>query len=157
MMAYGSLYGKLSALAQNELDDCHAAMIRISRALFQRMIDHAKQVWPTECCGLLAGKDGVVTRIYPLENREGSRVSYQADPEQQFRAFQEIEDLGLDLLAIYHSHPDTESYPSKVDREKAFYSEVLHIIISLKDGADQVRAFRIPRGRKIIEERLEIF
>jgi len=121
------------------------------------MIDHAKQEWPTECCGLLAGKDGLVTRIYQLENREGSRVSYLADPEQQFRAFEEIEDLGLDLLAIYHSHPDTESYPSEVDMEKAFYSEVLYIIISLKDATGQVRAFRIPRGREIIEERFEIF
>jgi proteasome lid subunit RPN8/RPN11 len=121
------------------------------------MLGHAKAEWPTECCGLLAGKDGVVNKIYKLGNQDGSRVSYLADPHQQLRAFEEMEDLGIELLAIYHSHPDTESYPSQIDMEKAFYPEALYVIISLKDPAGEVKAFRISREGEIVEKRFEIF
>lgn len=131
--------------------------MRIPRAIFREMVDHAKKDWPSECCGLLAGKDDLVTRIYPLDNQDGSRVSYLADPQQQFLAFREIEDFGLELLAIYHSHPDTESYPSQMDIEKAFYTEALYIIISLENPEGEVKAFRISREGEIVEERFEIF
>ncbi len=121
------------------------------------MINHAKKTRPDECCGLLAGKDRLVTRIYRLDNDDLSPTSYRAVPRQQLQAFREIEDLGLDLLAIYHSHPNTESYPSPVDVEKAFFSEALYMIISLRDPTPQVRAFRITRSGEITEEKFEIF
>ena len=131
-------------------------MVRIARAVFHGMLDHAKEEWPTECCGLLAGRDGIATRIYPLENQDKSRTSYLAAPEQEAEALREIEDLGLDLLAVYHSHPDTESYPSSVDVEKRFFGEVLCLIISLRDRTCRVGAFRIAGRGEIIEERIEI-
>ncbi len=121
------------------------------------MLIHAKREWPVECCGLLAGKNGIATRIYRLENQDRSRTSYLAVPEQQLQAFTEMEDLGVDLLALYHSHPDTESYPSPVDIEKAYFTEALYIIISLKEPTPRARAFRIARGGEITEEKLEIF
>ncbi|NIQ38473.1 MAG: hypothetical protein GTN81_07785 [Proteobacteria bacterium] len=135
----------------------HTGVMRIPHTILEKMVDHAKGEWPNECCGLLAGKGHIVEKIYQLDNREESRVSYLADPEQQFLAFKEMEDLDLDFLAIYHSHPDSDCYPSRVDIEKAFYTDVLHIIISLKDPASNVKAFRIDRNGKIIEERFEAF
>lgn len=132
-------------------------MIRVSRAILDEMVNHAKTEWPIECCGLLAGKDGLVTGIYRLENQEKSRTSYLAAPEQQLQAFTEMEDLGLDLLATYHSHPDTESYPSPADIEKAFFTEAVTMIVSLKDATSRVRAFRITRAGEITEEKVEIF
>ncbi len=132
-------------------------MIGIPQTIFDEMVDHAKKAWPEECCGLLAGRDGLTTRIYPLENQLRSRTSYHADPQQQLLAFRETEDLGLDLLAIYHSHPDTESYPSSEDVDKAYFTEVLYVIISLKDRTPQVRAFRIARSGEIGEEEIEVF
>ncbi len=157
MMASGSLCGKALAIVLQPTRDPHELMMRIPRAIFGEMVAHAKKDWPSECCGLLAGKDDLVTRIYPLDNQDGSRVSYLADPQQQYLAFKEIEDLGLELLAIYHSHPDTESYPSQMDIEKAFYSEALYIIISLENPEGEVKAFRISREGEIVEERFEIF
>jgi proteasome lid subunit RPN8/RPN11 len=67
-----------------------------------------------------------------------------------------MEDLGLDLLAIYHSHPDTESYPSAVDVAKAYFTETLYIIISLKGPTPGIRGFRIARSGEITEEKFEI-
>jgi len=130
--------------------------MRIPQSVFRDMVDHARRAWPTECCGILAGKDDVVTRIYPLENRDKSRTSYHAAPEQQLEAFTDMEDLGLDLLAVYHSHPDTESYPSPVDIEKAYFTEALYIIISLKAQNLQARAFRVNRSKMISEEEFEV-
>ncbi len=120
------------------------------------MVNHAKKEWPIECCGLLAGRDGLVTRIYRLDNQERSQTSYLAAPEQQFQAFTELEDLGLDLLAIYHSHPDTECYPSRTDIEKAYFTEAIYMIVSLKERTSRVRAFRITRTGGITEEEFEI-
>jgi len=131
--------------------------MRIPEAIFREMINHAGRELPLECCGLLAGREGVVTRVYPLENQEKSPVSYLAAPEQEFHALTEIEGLGLDLLAVYHSHPETESYPSQLDIEKAYFTEALYFIISLKDPVPRARAFRISRGGAVAEVRFEIF
>jgi proteasome lid subunit RPN8/RPN11 len=131
-------------------------MIRIAHVVCQEMIHHAREEWPAECCGLLAGKDGMATRIYPLENLERSPSSYQADPLQQLKALREIEDLGLDLLAIYHSHPHTECYPSRVDIEKAYDPDATYVIVSLKEPICPIRAFRIDREGRVSEEVFEV-
>jgi proteasome lid subunit RPN8/RPN11 len=131
-------------------------MIRIPQAVFLDMVNHAKKEWPIECCGLLAGRDGLVTRIYRLDNQERSQTSYLAAPEQQFHAFTELEDRGLDLLAIYHSHPDTECYPSRTDIEKAYFTEAIYMIVSLKERTSRVRAFRINPTGAVTEEEFEV-
>lgn len=146
----------MALLSKKEIPEDQAVMMRIPRAVFQEMLNHTRKEWPAECCGLLAGRDWLVTRIYPLENRDGSSVSYRADPHQQLRAFREMEDLRLDLLAIYHSHPHTEGYPSVVDMEKACYPEALYVIISLKDPAGQVRAFRMTRPGKVTQAMFQV-
>lgn len=130
-------------------------MVRIPRAIFQEMVEHARSAWPVECCGLLAGRDDLVTRIYRLENRDRSRTTYFACPEGELQALTEMDDLDLDLVAIYHSHPDTESYPSATDIEKAYFTEPLYIIISLKESSPRVRAFRISRAGEVSEEEFE--
>jgi proteasome lid subunit RPN8/RPN11 len=130
--------------------------MKIAREIFDDMVAHARQEWPYECCGLLAGKGGLATKIYRLSNQKRSRTLYLAAPEEQLRALTEMEDHGLDLLAIYHSHPDTESYPSAVDVEKAYFPEALCLIISLKMKDPRVRGFWIAQNREISEEALEV-
>jgi len=154
--AQGLVLIEFGLLSQEEWSGEHGVTMRIPRRVFHEMVNHAEKARPAECCGLLAGKGRLVTRIYRLDNEDGSPTSYRAAPQQQLHAFREMEDLGLDLLAIYHSHPDTESYPSPVDVEKAFFSEALHMIISLREPTSQVRAFRITRGGEINEEKFEI-
>jgi proteasome lid subunit RPN8/RPN11 len=130
--------------------------MRIPREILDDMVAHARQEWPYECCGLVAGKDDLATRIYRLSNQKRSRTLYLAAPEEQLQALTEMEDLGLDLLAIYHTHPDTESYPSAVDVEKAYFPEALCLIISLKMKDPQIRGFRISQNGEISEEDLEV-
>ncbi len=125
----------------------------------EEMIRHARREYPNEACGLLAGKacpeqgrrDGRVEKVYQMTNTEHSPVTYRLDPEEQYRAFIEIEEEGWELLAIYHSHSHSPAYPSATDLELAFYPDSLYLIISLADRARPIIcAFRIVEG--VVEE-----
>jgi len=70
------------------------------------------------------------------------------EPEEQVRVFQEIEKEGLELLAVYHSHPHTAAFPSQRDVDYAFYPDSLILIISLMDkDVPQIEVFQIEKGK----------
>ncbi len=105
-------------------------------------------LYPEEACGLLGGRYGRAVRLYPIENVLHSPVAYEMEPLQQIRAMVAIEDEGLELLAIYHSHPDGPARPSATDVAQAYYPESAQLIISLADPArPTLRAFTIVDGR----------
>lgn len=118
-------------------------MLEIPADIFDAMIEHAQTDAPAECCGLLAGRAGGVTRCISLRNELASPVAYQGDPRDLFAAFREMRESNLDLLAIYHSHPTSPARPSRVDLAENFYSDVPRIIISLAGDAPVVKAFRL--------------
>jgi proteasome lid subunit RPN8/RPN11 len=126
-------------------------MVRIPRMIFQKMVKHALREAPAECCGIMAGKGRTIRRIYEMRNADGSRTSYSMILEEQVEVFQEIEEERLDMVAIYHSHPHTIPFPSVRDVRLAFYPEVTHIIISLKDGETSVKGFRIGKEAIYLE------
>ena len=122
--------------------------LEIPEELLNRIIEHARQEYPLESCGILAGKDGKITSFYPMVNAEKSSSCYLIEPEEQLRVFQEIESKGLELSAIYHSHPHTAAFPSQRDVDYALYPDSLILIISLMDKkAPQIKGFQIEEGR----------
>lgn len=132
-------------------------MIRIPKAIYDRMLAHATSEAPNECCGLLAGRNSTVERIYPMTNADHSPVSYLIDPKEQFAAFKEMRAKEIEMLAIYHSHPHTEAYPSATDVRLAYYPDAAYIIISLENRARPVmNAYRIMNG-KITQEAFDVF
>ncbi len=68
---------------------------------------------------------------------------YLIAPRDQLRAFREMDDHGEELVAIYHSHPASQPYPSPTDRAEAHYPEAVYILISLRTPNAEVRAYRI--------------
>jgi proteasome lid subunit RPN8/RPN11 len=125
----------------------------LEKDFVQQMTDHARREAPAECCGLLAGKDKKVVRVYPARNALESPVRYRLDPKELYQFLQEIERQGWELLGIYHSHTHTRAYPSATDIELAFWPDSLYFIISLQDpAAPRVRAFHIREGRATEEE-----
>ena len=56
----------------------------------------------------------------------------------------EIDDEGLDLVGIYHSHVSSPAYPSRTDAEQAFWPEAIYVIVSLAGAGADVRGFRSP-------------
>lgn len=113
------------------------------------MIAHARRESGTECCGLLAGRDGLITRIFPAANAaENSATSYEIAPKEIFDQIREMRAEGIEMLGIYHSHPNGKNEPSPRDINQAYYSEGAYFIISPRDSAEQpVRAFSIRDGR----------
>ena len=131
-------------------------MLEIPRKIFDEILTHLKAEYPLEGCGVLAGKAGRVERLIKLTNTKKSPVSFLADPLEQLKMLRDVEEDGLELLAIYHSHPYTEPYPSEEDVEKAFYPDSLNLIVSLLDVNNPVvRIYRI-LDREIIKDKFSI-
>lgn len=118
----------------------------IPNHLLEKVISHCKEIYPKEACGILAGKEGVIQKVYRMKNIENSLASYIMDSREQFVVMKKIRENGLDLTAIYHSHPDLDAYPSPKDIQLAFYSESVYIIIGLSAGEPKIRAFSIEEG-----------
>jgi proteasome lid subunit RPN8/RPN11 len=111
------------------------------------VISHCKSVYPDEACGLLAGDRNIAEKIYKITNIEKSSVSYMMDPEEQFRAMKEMRKNGREMVAIYHSHPHSQAYPSPVDVSLAFYPDPVYLIVGFTDkDRPEVRAFEILDG-----------
>lgn len=127
-------------------------VLELDRDQAAALIKHAVEESPNECCGLLAGRNGRVERIYRGTNIDHSPYTYLMDPKEQLAAFKDMDAAGLDLLGIYHSHTHTPPYPSKTDVAKAFYPDALYVIVSLaRQEAPEIRAFRLSNGQ-IVEE-----
>ncbi len=122
-------------------------MLELDRVTFDDMVEHGMAAFPNEACGLLAGKEGRPVKFFPMSNQDASPVSYRLDPREQLRVFDEIEDEGWELLAIFHTHTHSEAFPSETDRRQAFYPEAAYLVMSLSDRANpQLRGFRIEDG-----------
>src|SRR4030067_1937018 len=127
-------------------------MLRMPKAIFQGMLDHAKRESPLECCGILSGKEKIVQKAFELKNSEESPVQYSMSPRDQLKAFEEMEKESMDMVAIYHSHTHTIPFPSQTDVRLAFYPEISSIIISLQEQDPIRKAFRIGKEAIYLEE-----
>jgi proteasome lid subunit RPN8/RPN11 len=130
-------------------------MFYLEEKYAQEMIAHAKEEAPNECCGILAGKEGRIVHLYRAKNAANSPVRYNLDPKELLKITNEIEGNGWELLGIYHSHVNSEAYPSPIDIKLAFWSQALYFIISLKPPEPVIRAFHIVEG-KVKEEEVSI-
>jgi proteasome lid subunit RPN8/RPN11 len=130
--------------------------LRLPRDFADRIVDQARSEHPNEACGLIAGSDGAATKLFPMTNAERSPVIYRIDPKEQLRVFNEIDEEGLDLVAIYHSHTRSPAYPSNTDVAQAYYPDAVYVIVSLADAArPDLRGYRIDDG-KVTEVDLEL-
>jgi proteasome lid subunit RPN8/RPN11 len=135
----------------------------LSRAFFDEIVAHARAEQPNEACGIVAGKDGRAVSVYAMRNVERSPVIYRFESNEQKKIFREIDEMGWELLAFFHSHPATEAFPSATDRDIAVWRDPVtgeetpaypgtrYLILSLR-GEPEVRAFRFDGGEPVEEE-----
>src|SRR6266545_2883855 len=96
-------------------------MISVEPQPWREMIEHARATYPNECCGAMLGTvDGdrkSVRVALPLENAYSGiqRSRYELRPQDLLKAEQEARRHSLDLVGIYHSHPDAGAYFSETD------------------------------------------
>jgi proteasome lid subunit RPN8/RPN11 len=122
-------------------------MIEIEANPWRTMVLHAERVYPNECCGgmlgRLQGEKKIVTEAVPLENaysgEQGAR--YELRPEDLLSADKAARSRGLDLIGIFHSHPDCDAYFSETDLRNScpWYS---FVVLSVQNGKfDHARSF----------------
>ncbi len=122
--------------------------IFVQAVVAAQIVACGKETPTRECCGLLAGRDGMITRAYPALNAASDPATqYEIAPAELFRLMREIRGAGLQLLGIYHSHPHGPIEPSRTDVARAYYPDAAYFIISPDAHAEKpVRAFAIRDG-----------
>ena len=121
--------------------------MRIARGLYEQMIEHAVEEAPNECVGLIGTRDGEAARVYRATNAAASPLRFEIDGAEQIRLHNELEEAGLELGAIYHSHTRTEPRPSQTDINfAAGWPGVLWVIVGVGEGEPDVRTWRIDGG-----------
>lgn len=134
--------------------------LKITNDLIERINKHIEAAYPGEGAGFLLGADGDVSEVLPLDNareEEARHNRFLLTPEDYLKAEIKAMELGVDLIGVFHSHPDCPNVPSEYDREWAqpFFS----YIISRVDQGKTVshRSWRLQEDRsKYDEEEIEI-
>lgn len=135
--------------------------VKLSRADYEKMLDHARKELPNEACGLIAGIDDengvrVVKKVYLLTNIDHSNEHFSLDPKEQLQAVKDMRANGLRPLGNWHSHPESPSRPSEEDKRLAYDSSASYMILSLMDDDNPVlNSFHVEDGESSKED-LEI-
>jgi proteasome lid subunit RPN8/RPN11 len=125
-----------------------ANLIRVQDGVLFALQAHAQGEPHHERCGLLAGCQGVITRVLHAQNIAfDPATQYEIAPAELFHLMREIRGAGLQLLGIYHSHPHGANEPSRTDVQRAYYPDAAYFIISPQPDEERpVRAFAIRDG-----------
>ncbi len=130
--------------------------LEIPKVIFEQMIAQVKSEAPIEACGILAGSDSRVEKLYKMTNADKRSDHFMMEPAQQFKVVKDIRAAGLEMLAIYHSHPATAARPSAEDIRLALTPDVTNVIVSLANGDHPaVKGFLMENG-SIIEVPVKI-
>lgn len=122
-------------------------MIEVGQSAWQTMVSHAERIYPKECCGAMLGHTGggrkTVLEAIPLDNAwDGPQGDhYEIRPEDLLQVERHARQKGLDLVGIFHSHPDSAAYFSQADLKNScpWYS---FIVLSIRAGQfDHARSF----------------
>jgi [CysO sulfur-carrier protein]-S-L-cysteine hydrolase len=131
--------------------------VRISRALADEIVAHARADLPNECCGIIASRNGAAVKVYRAHNIHQSPLRFEIDSRDLIKIYSEIEESGDELGSMYHSHTKSPAYPSQTDVNFAQdWPGLIWLIVSLADRqTPEIRAFEI-KGPDIEEVELTI-
>ena len=115
--------------------------------IFNRILEQGKAEAPIEACGILAGSDSKVKKLYKMTNIDKSRTHFMMAPGEQFKVMKDLRSAGFEMLAIYHSHPATPARVSNEDIRLALTPDVIYLIVSLQNADNPaVKGFLIEDG-----------
>jgi proteasome lid subunit RPN8/RPN11 len=131
--------------------------IQIKSAVVALLLEHARRDPRIECCGFLAGKDGLITQAFLAENVANEpSTRYEVATKEIVNVTRAIRIARLELLGIYHSHPNGKGLPSETDIATVGYPDAAYFIISpAPDVETPVRVFSI-RERQVRELKLVV-
>lgn len=115
----------------------------LSRGKVNQIEAYLEACWPEEGCGLLGGNGRTVERVGFVENELHSPCRFRMKPEDQLKKFLQLEQAGLELAGIFHSHPYGPAMPSLTDIQEFLYPGVIFVIFSRETGQWEVNAYQI--------------
>jgi len=125
------------------------ATVHLPASLRARIALLASAGYPNETCGLLVGRNaGGATRVEELVqarnlNTERARDRYELAPEDLLATDRAARERGLEIVGIWHSHPDHPAVPSATDHQAA-WSGWSYLIASVgRDGLRELRSWRL--------------
>ena len=131
-------------------------MSELDGVFFKEIVEQGLREFPNECCGVIASSDGTPVKVFQMVNADASPVTYRLDGKEQLTVFDQMEEQGWEMWAIYHSHTHSDAYPSETDVRLAFYPDARYILLGLADRTEPVmRSFSIVDG-EVTEEELTI-
>jgi proteasome lid subunit RPN8/RPN11 len=133
--------------------------VRSRRKVYGQLLAHARRQPHRECCGILAGQSGLITKAFPAKNVAVDPVrNYEISSIELVYLMEELRKRRLEFIGIYHSHPnwlDTNE-PSPKDIALAHYSEAIYFIVTPRPYATTpIRAFSI-RDRLALEVEIQV-
>ena len=135
-----------------------AKVIKLPNSEYLRIVEGAREAFPNEGCGLIAGTDDesgrFIRKVYVLQNTDCSSEHFSLDPREQLAAVKDMRANGWRPLGNWHSHPATPSRPSEEDKRLAFDKNLSYMILSLAGEEPVLNSFHIENGesqKEIIE------
>lgn len=143
-------------------------MLHLSRGIKSKMFDHARDDYPSECCGILTKQGKEFYSVHRCQNVQDkfhekdpknhprtSKEAYRMNDMEVLRIQKEIEEVGGRLVAFYHSHVDCGAYFSKEDQKAAILGEpaypgVIYLVIS--SIKQVIRGFQWEEKKRCFEE-----
>jgi len=132
-------------------------VVRIPEAIYSEMLTHVVAGYPNEACGALGAKDDRVVKHYPTANAAEHPDDFSIiDPEELLRIYDDIDVYDGEMI-YYHSHPRSEAYPSRRDKDWAKRNKLYYIIFSHQYYPDPPysRVFLVNEDDSVIEGRIE--
>ncbi len=135
-----------------------ARKLRLTPALVEQIVAHARRDHPDEACGVVAGPSyAEPSRFIPMVNAARSPTFYEFDSADLLRLYREMDDRDEVPSVIYHSHTATEAYPSRTDIAYASEPDAHYLLVSTRqtgndDGPVELRSFQIVDGEVTEDE-----
>lgn len=125
--------------------------LTISRAMVDQILEQSRAEYPDEACGVILGPLGAdtPTRLKQMINAAHSPTFYEFDPKDLLALYREVDDNDEEIVVIYHSHTETEAYPSRTDIAYAGEPGAHYVLVSTREEiapATEFRSYRIIDG-----------
>jgi proteasome lid subunit RPN8/RPN11 len=136
-----------------------AFVVRIPKGMYEEMVAHVVAGYPNETCGMLASKDGQVVKNYPTANAAAHPDDFsEISPEDLLHISYDIDGYDGEMYSYYHSHPQSEAYPSRRDKDWAKRNRLYYIIFSHQYYPEPpyARVFLVKDDDSVIEGNIEL-
>jgi proteasome lid subunit RPN8/RPN11 len=118
----------------------------IAPVVLARVVAHARETAPRECCGLLLGAAAHIVDVVPTRNIADDPGRFEIDPADHIAGRRDARRRGLEVVGFYHSHPHSAPEPSARDLAEASYPDHLYLIVGLGVEPPESRLFRLVEG-----------